>query len=145
MTNDIAFPKILVVDDEPLIRSGIARCLEGRAEVVTTDNAEEAIIELGLGNYDLCIMDVFLPGMDGVAAMKRINQIAPSTKVVIMTGSYLTDAMKEIIEQEAYAFIEKPFNIARIREVASGVSRGSQQFKRTFAGGAKGTREAAKK
>lgn len=121
MNNGRTTPTVLVVDDEELIREGISRCLAGKADVVAVANADEAIAALGKGNFDLCLLDVFLPGMNGLDAMRKIKEMSPATKIVIMTGSYLTEDMRKRIADEAYTFIEKPFAASRIREVANGV------------------------
>ena len=68
--------------------------------------------------YDLCFLDVILPGMTGLEAMKIINERSPHTKVAIMSGSSLYEAIKGQIEELAFAFIEKPFGLSHIREVA---------------------------
>lgn len=68
--------------------------------------------------YDLCFLDVILPGMTGLEAMKIINERSPHTKVAIMSGSSLDEAIKGQIEELAFAFIEKPFGLSHIREVA---------------------------
>lgn len=110
--------RVLVVDDEPLIRSGLYRVFEKSAEVTTVDSAEEALIEIGEQDYDLCFLDFLLPGMNGLDAMKIINELSSNTKVAIMTGSHLEEAMKKEIEDIAFAFIEKPFEISHIKEIA---------------------------
>lgn len=111
--------RVLVVDDEPLILWGVSRFLGKNAEVKTLTTAEEALEEIGAHHYDLCFLDVILPGMTGLEAMKIINERSPNTKVVIMSGSSLDEEMKEQIEELAYAFIEKPFGLSDIREVAA--------------------------
>lgn len=113
--------RVLVVDDEPLIRSGLYRLFKKSAKVTTVDSAEEALIEIRGQDYDLCFLDFLLPGMNGLDAMKIINEISSNTKVVIMTGSHLGEAMKKEIEDIAYAFIEKPFEISHIKEIANRV------------------------
>lgn len=121
MKNGGTILRVLVVDDEPMIRNGISRYLEGRAEIKTAASAEEALKEIVACQYDLCLLDVILPGMNGMDAMKKINELSPNTKVAIMTGSYLNEAMKEQIKDEAYDFIEKPFKLSRISEVLNKV------------------------
>ena len=110
--------RVLVVDDEPLILWGISKFLGKSAVVKTSTNAEDALDEIGMQRYDLCFLDVILPGMTGLEAMKIINERSPSTKVVIMSGSSLDEEMKDQIEDLAYAFIEKPFGLSDIRDVA---------------------------
>ena len=103
--------RVLVVDDEPLILYGISRFLHGRAAVKTVATAEEAIYEIVAQQCDLCFLDINLPGMTGLDAMKIINELSPTTKVALMTGSHLDEAMKRKIEDTAYAFIKKPFEL----------------------------------
>ena len=117
MRSDDTILRVLVVDDEPLILYGISRFLYGRAVTKTANTAEEAIDEIVAQQYDLCFLDINLPGMTGLDAMKIINELSPTTKVAIMTGNALDEAMKMQIEDTAYAFIEKPFSLSHIKEV----------------------------
>ena len=110
-------PKVLVVDHEPLICAGIVRCLDSRAEVIAVTCAEEALVQLERENFDVCLMDIFLPGMDGLNALRLINRKFPLIKVVIVTGHYLNDAIRDTINNEAYALIEKPFTVSQIRDL----------------------------
>ena len=114
--------RVLVVDDEPLIRLTLSMILKNNAEVKTVATAEEALDEIGAQPYDLCFLDVILPGMTGLDAMKIINERSPNTKVAIMTGTPLDGAMKEQVEDFAYTFIEKPFSLSDIEEVADRVA-----------------------
>jgi len=114
--------RVLVVDDEPLIRYGLFRFFENNAEVKTVGSAEEAIAEIGTQHYDLCFLDFILPGMTGLEAMKIINERSANTKVAIMTGSHLDEALKQEIDNTAFAFMEKPFQISRVREIADRVA-----------------------
>ena len=54
--------------------------------------------------------------------MKIINELSPTTKVALMTGSHLDEAMKRKIEDTAYAFIKKPFELIHIKEVVDRVT-----------------------
>jgi DNA-binding NtrC family response regulator len=60
--------------------------------------------------------------MTGLDAMKIINELSPTTKVALMTGAYLNDAMERKIEDTAYAFIQKPFELIQIKEVVDRVA-----------------------
>ena len=116
--------RVLVVDDEPLILYCISRFLNrsGMVKTVALASAEEAIDEIVAQQYDLCFLDINLPGMTGLDAMKIINELSPITKVAIMTGNLLDEAMKMHIEDTAYAFIEKPFSLSHIRGVTDKVA-----------------------
>ena len=117
MKKDFKTLRVLVVDDEPLILMSISRFLKNIALVKTASTAEEALDAIKEHYYDLCFLDVKLPGMTGLDAMKIINELSPNTKVAIMTGNLLNEAMKEQIDDYAYTFIEKPFALSDIEGV----------------------------
>ena len=114
--------RILVVDDEPLICDILCRFLDKNSSVMAVGSAEEALEEIRTQHYDLCFLDVILPGMNGMEAMKIIKELSPSTKVAIMSGGYLCEDMKRQIAEGALEFIEKPFDLSRIREIANRVA-----------------------
>jgi DNA-binding NtrC family response regulator len=114
----ITSKRILIVDDEPLIRLSLAKLFQKIAEVKTASSAEEALIDIDSQFYYLCFLDINLPGMNGLDAMKIIKNNSPKTKVAIMTGGFLNEAMKEQITDHAYAFVEKPFDSLNMREIA---------------------------
>ena len=122
MRKDGKLLRVLVVDDEPLIRDGLCRFLDKKSSVMTVGSAEEALEEIRTQHYDLCFLDVILPGMNGVETMKIIKELSPSTKVAIMSGGYLCEDMKRQIAEGALEFIEKPFDLSRIREIANRVA-----------------------
>ena len=110
--------KVLVVDDEPLIVWGIASFLRESMAVKTVGSAEAAIEEIETKKYDLCLMDFNLPGITGLEAMKIINERSPSTKVAIMSGSLMDEVLMAQIQDHAFAYIEKPFDLKDISCVA---------------------------
>jgi DNA-binding NtrC family response regulator len=114
--------RVLVVDDEPLILYSLSRFLKKKAAVKTVASAEEAIDEIVAQHYDLCFLDITLPGMTGLDALKIIKELSPLTKVTIMTGNFLDETMTRQIEETAYAFIEKPFELLHIQEVVDRVA-----------------------
>ena len=109
--------QILVVDDNPLILMSVSRFLKKIALVKTVSTAEEAIDAIKEQHYDLCFLDVNLPGMTGLDAMKIINELSPNTKVAIMTGNLLNETMKKQVDDYAYTFIDKPFALSDIEGV----------------------------
>jgi len=117
MKKDFNTLQILVVDDNTLILMSISRFLKKIALVKTVFTAEEALDAIYEQHYDLCFLDVNLPGMTGLVAMKIINELSPNTKVVIMTATILNDAMKQQVDDYAYTFIEKPFALSDIEGV----------------------------
>jgi DNA-binding NtrC family response regulator len=109
--------QILVVDDNPLILMSVSRFLKKIALVKTVSTAEEALDAIKEQHYDLCFLDVMLPGMTGLDAMKIITELSPNTKIAIMTATLLNEAMKQQVDDNAYTFIEKPFGLSDIEGV----------------------------
>lgn len=114
--------RVLIVDDEPLILLTLSRFLKKKMEVKTVASAEEAIDEIMAKHYDLCFLDISLPGMTGLEALKKIKRLSPFTKVTIMTGNFLSEAMTRQIDEAAYSFIEKPFELLHIQNVVNRVA-----------------------
>lgn len=108
--------KVLVVDDEPLILYGLSKALENEnVEVTTAATAKEAIEKVGSSFYNLCFLDICLPDLNGLEVMKKIQELSPHTKVAIMTAGQISEDMKRTIEEKAYLFIAKPFDLFQIR------------------------------
>lgn len=110
--------RILIVDDEPLIRDGLVRILNKKYTVKAVESGEEAIIEIGSCGYNLCFLDVCLPGMNGIDVMKKIQEISPNTRVAIMSAYVKSGSLKREIMDRAFAFIDKPFDILQIKDIA---------------------------
>ena len=117
MRKDGTSLRVLVVDDEPLILWCIYKFLEKKVVVKAVSTAEEALDEIEVQHYDLCFLDIILPGMTGLDAMKIINELSPKTKVAIMSASSIDEDMQEQIDDFAYTFIEKPFALSDIAGV----------------------------
>lgn len=109
--------KILVVDDEPLILFGLSKTLLDFGEVTTVGTGEEACTEINSCFYDLCFLDVYLPGKNGIEVMQEIHEKSPKTKVVVMSA-YMDDDNKGKIGDKALALLEKPFNLAHVKSIA---------------------------
>jgi DNA-binding NtrC family response regulator len=111
--------RILIVDDEQLLLQGLEKALRNDAtEVTTAETAEAALTEIAASPCQLCFLDVFLPDRYGTEILKEIMAISPKTKVIVMTAGVISNAMKEIIEKNAYMFIAKPFDLLQVRMLA---------------------------
>jgi DNA-binding NtrC family response regulator len=113
--------KILIVDDELVILSGLSRVLKDMCcfhnEVRTVVNGREAIYEAGCCFYDICFLDISLPDINGMLVKESINEISPGTNIVLMSGRYSSDQFQEIAEERGAFYIEKPFDFHQISQV----------------------------
>lgn len=85
--------RILVVDDHPVVREGLVALLEDEPDfevVASTDSAEEAVARAGRLRPDVVLLDLELPGMDGVQALPALAAASPDTRVIVFTA-YDTD------------------------------------------------------
>jgi two-component system response regulator AtoC len=119
--------KILVVDDEQLLLQGLEKALQTDDTTVTTaETGEEALKEVTSSPCHLCFLDVFLPDMNGTEVLKKIMAISPKTKVIMMTAGIISNAMKDFIEENAYLFITKPFDLLQVRMLAKRITEESE-------------------
>jgi|GEM_PF-369786 len=108
--------KILIVDDEYLIRYSLSATFRGtNTEVMTAPDGETALKAINENCFDLCILDIHLPDMDGLEIMKKLVQASPWTKIIIMTGSEVSETMLHAIQENAVLLISKPFDLGRIK------------------------------
>jgi len=110
--------KILVVDDEKDIREGVERILKRMGyQVFIADRGESALAILENQTVDLAILDLKMPGMDGMALHQRIRAINDQIIVIIITGYATIETAIEAMKQGAYDFIPKPFEPEHLRIV----------------------------
>jgi DNA-binding response OmpR family regulator len=114
--------RILIIDDEENIRSsleGILR-LEGY-EAYSVESGEAAVNMLQKGTFDLVLLDLKMPGMDGIDVLRTITKIAPETKVILLTGHGSLESAIDALRLGAQDYILKP---ASSSEILSSVARG---------------------
>jgi DNA-binding NtrC family response regulator len=112
--------KILVVDDEPSVRQAFEEILSSKGHaVVSVRGAEDAIGSLQNDDCDLVILDICLPGMNGLDALGRIKQRRPKLPVIVMTGRGTTGTAIEATKRGAFDYQLKPFEPAeKLRAIA---------------------------
>jgi DNA-binding response OmpR family regulator len=108
--------KFLLVDDEYLIRYSLSATFKGaNAEVITATDGEAALNAINENRFDLCILDIHLPDMDGLAIMKTLGQTSPWTNIIMMTGSEVSETMMHAVQENALLLISKPFDLDRLK------------------------------
>lgn len=101
--------RILVVDDEQIVRYALSLKLNKQGyEVVSEDTAKKALEKVKREKFDLVILDVVMPDMDGIETFKRIKTINPDIAVIMLSGKASTEKAVEIMKMGAYDYITKP-------------------------------------
>ncbi len=108
---------VLIVDDEPNIRSGLARGLSEEADVVETAcNAEEALQKCAERQFQMAIVDIRLPGeMNGLELVRQLRDLQPSTTAIVITAHGTVEMAVEAMRNGAFDFITKPLDLSMIR------------------------------
>lgn len=102
--------RVLVVDDEPELRRGVSRMLRGSGiEVVEVDGGSSALATLQRQSFHVAIVDLMMPGMDGLALLTRLRAEHPEVEVIMMTAFGDVDVAVRSVRAGAYHFLEKPF------------------------------------
>ncbi len=106
--------RVMVVDDDPAMLRTVERLLATRHEVRGFLSGTEAVEAFRREPFDVAIVDVRMPGLDGFEVTRTIRAIQPRTEVILVTGSVtdLDDKMLRAIEERAFYFITKPFSKA---------------------------------
>jgi two-component system response regulator AtoC len=104
--------QVLVVDDDPQMQFFLKEALDREPYAVSVAaSAEAAIDAIGKGSYDLILMDVRLPGMNGLDAVQAIKQIDHRTPIIVMTAHGTRDTALEAVRRGAYDYFTKPFSL----------------------------------
>jgi two-component system, chemotaxis family, chemotaxis protein CheY len=107
--------KILVVDDAEFLRVRITKMLTGEGHsVVEADNGVKAVAAYKTEKPDLVLMDITMPEMDGLSALKEIRALDPGAKVVMLTALGQESIVLEAIKAGAKDFVVKPFERDRV-------------------------------
>lgn len=111
-------PRILVVDDEESMRFLLKEVMTREGyEVVTTGDGLEALDKVRSDNFDLVIMDIRMPGMDGIQALKEMRRIRPHLVVLMITAHGTSPIAIEAMRVGAYDYFNKPFELNEMRIV----------------------------
>jgi DNA-binding NtrC family response regulator len=104
--------RILLVDDETVFTDNMTRLLTTRGYLVTAvDNGEAALQILGEKEFDVIVLDLKMPGMDGITTFKEIGKMGLFAQTLILTGHGSIDTALEAIKLGAYDYLTKPCEI----------------------------------
>jgi len=104
--------QVLVVDDEPVVRHGIQRALQNRSIVAKLASlGQEALDLLDHQSFDLVLLDIRLPDMDGISVLQQMRLRSPETAVIMITGYPTIDSAVHCIKLGALDYLVKPFRL----------------------------------
>src|SRR5919205_14042 len=103
---------ILIVDDEPGVRSSLSGVLRDEGyEVDAVDSGEACLDRLARDAYDVVVLDIWLPGMDGLATFARMRERQVESQVVMISGHGNIESAVRAIKMGAFDFVEKPLSL----------------------------------
>ena len=125
-------PRVLVVDDEPSIATGLRVFLEDEGmQVNSASSGEEAVdIARNDSSFDVCIMDMRLPGMNGDTTIRTLHEISPGLKFIIHTGSAdysIPDDLRAIGIDERQFFAKPLMDMTPLAETVAALASGRDQ------------------
>ena len=107
-------PSILVVDDEPGVRSSVSGVLRDEGfDVDAVGTGEECLERANTDAYDVIVLDVWLPGLDGLTTLQRLRERQVDSQVVIISGHGNIESAVRAIKMGAFDFIEKPLSLEK--------------------------------
>jgi DNA-binding NtrC family response regulator len=108
---------VLIVDDEALIRWSVSESLEAAGfRVMEAGSASEALAHFGRPDGGSCVvlLDLRLPDSDGLGLLRRIREIAPSCRIILMTAHGTPEILDEALRAGAYGVLGKPFDLSHV-------------------------------
>ncbi len=109
------FPSLLIVDDEPSILQSLGGLLSDEGfEVTTAVNGYEALKTIDEESPDLVLLDIWMPGIDGIETLKEIKKDNPNIQVIIITGHGTIETAVKATKLGAFDLIEKPLSIDKV-------------------------------
>lgn len=127
--------RILVVDDEEPIRKSMSQVLTDEGyEVTTAPDGGEALKMIGADPPDLMLLDIAMPGIDGMEVLKRVQDAAPGLITLMVSAFGTVETAVKATKLGAYNFIEKPFDVDHVLELIESALDVRRQEKKRLSG-----------
>jgi DNA-binding NtrC family response regulator len=119
MTRGDKLRSVLIVDDEVGVRESLKMILKKEYEVFLAKDAEEAFSKIKEQSPDVILLDIILPGLDGLRVLERIKQNDPDSIVIMITATNTAKTAVEAMKLGAYHYVTKPFDNDELRLIIS--------------------------
>ncbi|HUK53805.1 MAG TPA: sigma-54 dependent transcriptional regulator [Candidatus Binatia bacterium] len=104
-------PSLLIVDDELIVRDSLSKWFRQEGyDVTAAESAKEALEKMAERRHDLALVDIKMPGTDGVELQRRMHEVDPDLIVIIMTGYASVETAVTALKNGAYDYVSKPFD-----------------------------------
>jgi len=114
-TEEMQKPKVLLVDDDLGMQETLSDILGAlNYDVTTAKNGMEGVEKFRQGSYSVVLMDIKMPGMNGIEACKKIKAIKPETKIILITAYALDSEVREIASKGIFSVLYKPLDIEKM-------------------------------
>ncbi|MGA1197715.1 MAG: sigma-54-dependent transcriptional regulator, partial [Candidatus Latescibacterota bacterium] len=114
----IATPNILVVDDEKVIRDSLHDWFaEDGYDIDVAENAQEALKHIDHTIYDIVLLDIKMPGMDGLTLQEKIIKQIPQAIIIIMTAYASVETAVQALKMGAYDYLQKPIDPDELQHI----------------------------
>ncbi len=112
--------KVFIVDDDPIVRDSLLKWFDSEGyHTNAASSARDALTGLDIGRWDVALVDIKMPGMDGIELQEKLKDIDPALPVVIMTGYASVDTAVRAMKNGAYDYITKPFDPEDLERLVS--------------------------
>ena len=118
--------KVLLVDDEVEFTSSLSRVLKRRGfEVEVAGDGFIALPLIAQKEFDVVVLDIKMPGMDGIHVLSEIKRLKPGTQVIMLTGHFSPAMEEECSTGGAYAHLLKPFPVLKLVDIIAAAAEQS--------------------
>ena len=116
--------RILIAEDEPALAKALVKIFEkNNCSADAVNNGEDAIAYLEAGNYDVLVLDVMMPKLDGISALKRIRASGNDIPTIILSAKAEIDDKVEGLDSGANYYLTKPFDAQELLATLRAVTR----------------------
>lgn len=106
--------KILIVEDSDVVRDVLRQFFEPRFRVQSAGNASHALSIIVRGAPDVVLLDIKMPGLDGVSLLKSLREMGVTVPIFIMTGYDSLDVAQDVLSAGASGYLPKPFDLLHL-------------------------------